>query len=157
MFDTALDFTERTFIWQHALAHFSNAPWFGYGLNGFWGLKEVKDVFVEHHGWFLDNYHDGYIAIVMEMGVVGLALWIVAYFLYGLRILAQIARAGGLSRDIAFTLVFTCMIFFIDFTETYFLRSTNMLSTFLAINIFIAFARPARAGAADPAPRRRAA
>lgn len=155
-FDTAIDFTERTFIWQHALAHFSNAPWFGYGLNGFWGLKEVKDVFLEHHGWFLGNFHDGYIAIVMETGVVGLFIFIVSYLFYAARIQAQIDRSGELSRDIAFSLVFTCMIFFIDFTETYFLRSTNMLATFLMINIFIAFRKlPART--APPGPRRRLA
>jgi exopolysaccharide production protein ExoQ len=141
IFDTDIDFTERTFIWQYALSHFKNAPLLGYGLNGFWTLKDVKDVFVEQHGWFLDNYHDGYIAIVMETGAIGFCIFVASYFLYGLRIVGEIRDRGALDRNVALTLVYCCLIFFIDFTETFFLRSTNITSSVLTICIFIAFSR----------------
>jgi exopolysaccharide production protein ExoQ len=141
IFDTDIDFTERTFIWQYALSHFKNAPLLGYGLNGFWTLKDVKDVFVEQHGWFLDNYHDGYIAIVMETGVIGFCIFVAGYFLYGLRIVREIRDRGALDRNVALTLVYCCLIFFIDFTETFFLRSTNITSSLLTICIFIAFSQ----------------
>jgi exopolysaccharide production protein ExoQ len=162
IFDTDIDFTERTFIWQYALSHFKDAPFLGYGLNGFWTLKEIKDVFVQQHGWFLDNYHDGYIAIVMETGVVGFCIFLASYFLYGLRIAGEIRDRGALDRNVALTLVYCCLIFFIDFTETFFLRSTNITSSLLTMCIFIAFSRaqraPARAArtATAPAGRRRA-
>lgn len=140
IFGAELDFTQRTFIWQHALAHFKNAPWLGYGLNGFWTLKDVKDLFVERHTWFLDNYHDGYIAIVMETGAIGFGLFVLSYFLYGLQISWRIAGGGPPHPDVAVSLAYTCMIFFIDFTETYFLRSTNVMSTFLLLTLFITYA-----------------
>jgi O-antigen ligase len=135
-----IDLTGRTFIWQHAAAYFRSAPWLGFGLNGFWTRKDVKDLFIERHGWFLDNYHDGYIAIAVETGAIGMTLFIASYLLYALRISRDTARVGALHPDTAFSLVYTCLVFFIDFTETYFLRSTNMVSTLLVLNVFIVYA-----------------
>ena len=146
-FGEEIDFTERTFIWQHALGYFSSAPLLGYGLNGFWTIKDVRDRFIERYGWFLDNYHDGYIAIVMETGLVGLGVFMLGYLLYGLRILKDMRAKGALDSDAKLALVYTCQIFFIDFTETIFLRSTNIFSTMLVIAFLVGFARqpiPAR-------------
>ena len=153
VFDTDIDFTQRTFIWQHALGYFRSAPLLGYGLNGFWTLKDVKDLFIERNGWFLDNYHDGYIAIIMETGVIGLCAFTAGYFFYGRRISGEIHRSGALDRGVALTLVYTCLIFFIDFTETYFLRSTNIASTLLTISLFVGFARATGLPASDPGQR----
>jgi O-antigen ligase len=156
IFDNDIDFTERTFIWQHALGYFKDAPLFGHGLNGFWTIKDVKDVFIAKHGWFLDNYHDGYIAIVMETGVIGMCVFMFGYLLYALRLWKEIDRRGALDRNVALTLVYTCVIFFIDFTETFFLRSTNIVSSLLVTSIFIAFAHaraaPARLVRASAKP-----
>jgi exopolysaccharide production protein ExoQ len=147
--DTEIDFTQRTFIWQHALSYFKDVPFLGFGLNAFWTLKDVKDLFIERNGWFLDNYHNGYIAVVMETGVIGLSAFVAGYFLYGLRISSELRRDGGLDSDVALTLVYTCLIFLVDFTETYFLRSTNIASTLLVISLFIGFARRSPIAAAD--------
>ncbi|HTJ02475.1 MAG TPA: O-antigen ligase family protein [Methylovirgula sp.] len=141
IFNAHIDFTERTYIWQHALSYFPTRPWIGFGLDGFWTIKEVKDVFIERHGWFLDNYHDGYIGILVETGVVGFSLFVACYFLFAYRILAAIRRDGRLMPDIALAAMFTSLLFFIDFTETYFLRSTNIAATLLNVCFFIAYAR----------------
>ena len=154
IFGPDLDFTERTFIWQHALSYFKDAPIFGFGLNGFWTLKDVKDTFLEKHGWFLDNYHDGYIGVVMETGAFGLALFIAGYLLFGRKISADMRRHSLLHKDARLALVFTCLMFFIDFTEWFFLRSTNLSSTMLFMSIFVCFARrPFAAPAVSPPPR----
>jgi len=142
-FDKEIDFTERTFIWQYALSFFTSAPLLGYGVNGFWTLKEVKDVFLERHGWFLDNFHDGYIGIVVETGALGFVSFAASYFAYGRRIAASIAERGAIERDVALTLTYTCILFFIDFTETFFLRSTNLFSALLSLSVFIGFAQSA--------------
>ena len=136
------NFTERTFIWQHALGYFRDAPWFGFGLNGFWTIAEVKDLFIERYHWFLDNFHDGYIAILMETGIIGFGLFVLSYVFYALRIRLNIRRDGRLDDDGSLMLVYTCMMFFIDFTETLFMRSTNISATLLAISLFVAYVRP---------------
>ncbi|MGA8170186.1 MAG: O-antigen ligase family protein [Methylocystis sp.] len=155
VFGTEVDFTERTFIWQHALSYFKSAPLLGYGLNGFWTLKGVEDTFRAQYGWFLDNYHDGYIGVLMETGVIGLSIFISGYLIYGFRILTRIREAGSLNRDVGLTLVYTCLICFIDLTETFFLRSTNIVSTMLVMSIFICFARRSRLVIPNPAPSKR--
>jgi hypothetical protein len=69
------------------------------------------------------------------------------YLLYGLRILKDMRAKGALDSDAKLALVYTCQIFFIDFTETIFLRSTNIFSTMLVIAFLVGFARqpiPAR-------------
>jgi O-antigen ligase len=114
----------------------------------------VKDIFVAQHGWYLDDYHDGYIAIVMETGAIGMSVFACGYLLYALRLSAIIARGGALDRDMGLLLVHTCLVFFMDFTETVFMRSTNITSTFLAMGLFVAYGRRPRP-APEEVPRTR--
>lgn len=138
--DTEIDFTERTFIWQYALGHFGDAPLLGFGLDGFWTQKDIKDLYLEQHGWFLDNYHDGYIAVLMETGTLGFVLFMSGYFMYGVRVVNLIGVEGRLREDVAVTLSYVCMLFFIDFTETFFLRSTNLTSALIAVSLVVGLA-----------------
>ncbi len=157
IFGEDFDFTERSFIWQHALSYFSASPWIGFGINGFWTLHDVEALFTERHHWFLANYHDGYIGIVMETGVIGYGLFTVGYWNYGLDLARRIGRRGALPNDIGVALVFTCLLFFIDFTELFFMRSTNIESTMIAICFFRAYARAMGPAQMQPAFRRRPA
>ncbi len=154
IFGADLDFTERTFIWQHAISYFKNAPLLGHGLNGFWTIKEVQDIFLERHGWVLPNFHSGYILVFMETGAIGLIIFIAGHLLYGLRIFSMLRSGGALNRDIGVMLVYTCIIFFIDFTETFFLRSTNIVATLLTMGVFVTFSHRAGPGLRNSAPRR---
>ena len=141
IFGADLDFTERTFIWQHSISYFKNAPFLGHGLNGFWTIKDVQDTFFEKHGWVLPNFHSGYILVFMETGVIGLLIFIAGHLLYGVRIYAMLRGGGTLNRDVGVMLVYTCIISFIDFTETFFLRSTNIVATLLTVAVFVTFAQ----------------
>ena len=129
IFGTKVDLTERVLIWAYALSHFGDAPLFGFGLDGFWSNSEVLDAFSRQHGWVLDNYHDGFLAVLMETGMVGMALFAAATFLFGLK--AQwLARPGRMNpADHRLMVVFVTTLFFANLTETYFLRSTNGLTT----------------------------
>ncbi|WP_424362171.1 O-antigen ligase family protein [Methylocystis parvus] len=143
IYGVALDFTERTFIWQHALRYIWMHPWLGYGLNGFWTLDWVKALYLERYSWFLDNYHSGYINILVETGFVGYGLFLLSYLFFGLRA-NDIARARYYpERYTSFGLAFTFLLFLIDFTETFFLRSTNFRTTMLTMILAMTFARPA--------------
>lgn len=64
--ETTINLTERTFIWQYAISHFNDAPLLGFGINGFWTRPAIYDYFNQNHGWVLDNYHSGYIAVAIE-------------------------------------------------------------------------------------------
>jgi exopolysaccharide production protein ExoQ len=141
VFGVALDFTERTFIWQHALRFLWNNSWLGFGLNGFWTLDWVKALYLERYSWYLDNYHNGYINILVETGLVGYSLFLLSYLFFGLRMNEIIRRGYYAERQTSFGLAFTFLLFLIDFTEAYFLRSTNFRSTMLTMIVAFTFAK----------------
>ena len=80
--DATVNFTERTFIWHYAISHFDDAPLLGFGINGFWTIPSIYDYFEQNHGWVLDNYHSGYIAILMETGFLGYVLFAASVLLF---------------------------------------------------------------------------
>lgn len=152
MFGVEVDFTERAIIWQYALHHFGDAPILGYGLNGFWSIAEVYHDFEREHGWVLDNYHDGYLAILIETGILGMALFSLNQFLFGVKMWWLTSTKGMVQADYSAIVGFANLVFLIDFTETFFLRSTNINAVLLVTLQFIACRGPQ---AADPPKPRR--
>lgn len=148
MFGVKVDFTERAIIWQYALSHFVDHSFLGYGLNGFWSIDQVYHNFERGHGWVLDNYHNGYIAILVEIGIAGLTLFSVSTLLLGIK-MWRVVDNKIMHRS--YYIIVICLInmtYFIDFTESIFLRSTNINSVLLIVFCFIACA-----AASNPALR----
>lgn len=138
VFGYDINFTERTFIWQYALSLWPDRPFLGYGLNGFWTNSNVYYAYLRLHGWVLDNYHSGYLAIIVETGIIGFGLFTVVAFqlMSKLRYLMMTVKTHRVSLEMS--VGFLLMFFTIDLTETYFLRSTNFLAvffTFLLVKI----------------------
>lgn len=136
VFGSDINLTERTFIWQYAISLWVDRPYLGFGLNGFWTNAEVLSRYLNWHGWVLDNYHSGYMAITVETGLVGLLLFSAMSLSLAprLRFLLLHARSNRMSLEM--TAGFAIMFFTINLTETYFLRSTNFMAvlfTFLTI------------------------
>lgn len=152
-----VDLTDRTRIWKHALDYLRDgALVFGSGLNGFWSRKEVADAFIGGHGWYLDNYHNGYLAVVGDCGLIGGALFA------GLTLAvstADFGPAGSREREEKiFSIGFLALFYVINVTETYMLRSTNVTSLMFFFFVFRLFASDPSApprvltGDATPAP-----
>ncbi|MHC2337134.1 O-antigen ligase family protein [Bradyrhizobium sp. USDA 4454] len=141
VFDTAIDFTERTFIWQYAISHFDDAPLFGFGINGFWTTPEIYDYFNQSRGWVLDNYHNGYIAILIETGFLGYFLFTASVFLFSYKVLCLIADRAIDRPHCALIIGFVFLSCQTNFTETVFLRST-MFTSVLLVAFFLAICRP---------------
>lgn len=138
--DWDVDFTERTKIWKHAIDYLGGGTlWFGSGLNGFWSRKDVADAFLGGHEWFLDNYHNGFLAILGDCGLVGAVLFVVLTALF------PVVTAGeeDLHRRSEVTLIlgFLALFYVIDMSETYFLRSTNTFSILYFFFVFRLFGR----------------
>jgi O-antigen ligase len=141
VFGSAIDFTERTYIWQYALSHFNDAPLIGFGLNGFWTNPAIYDYFEQSHGWVLDNYHNGYIAILVETGFVGFMLFMASVFLVSVKVLCLISSRSIHRSHCALIVGFSALTFQMNFTETEFLRSTTFTSVLL-VAFVLAACRP---------------
>ncbi len=141
--DTRLDFTERTFIWQHALAHIDQSPLLGFGINGFWTNGDIYGAFKRDHGWVLDDFHSGFVSILTELGLIGYTIFAICTLLFALR-MASAVDHGDMERSrIVALLGFVTLAYQIDVTETLFLRSTSFLATLILVFAFNATLRPA--------------
>ena len=135
-----VNFTERSFIWQYGIQLWSARPYFGFGLNGFWTDPDRLNGYLQMHGWVLDNFHSGFVSILIETGLIGFTLLLALGFSLGAKLqllLRNISRANRLSLEM--TAVFLVMFITINLTETYLSRSTNfvaLLFTFLVVKVF---------------------
>lgn len=141
--DASIDFTERTLIWHYAISHFDDAPLLGFGINGFWTIPSIYDYFEQNHTWVLDNYHSGYIAILIETGFLGYMLFTGSVLLFSNKMLHLISARSIDRAHCALIIGFVVLSFQTNFTETTFLRST-MFTSVLLVSFFFATCRPVR-------------
>ncbi len=73
-----IDTSNRLLIWEYGFDVLRGRELFGFGL-GFWTPDRMAD-FTNLHGWVLPNFHNGYIATLMELGVPGLAALLLLVF-----------------------------------------------------------------------------
>lgn len=139
--EQTINLTERTFIWQYAIGHFNDAPLLGFGINGFWTRPAIYDYFNQSHGWVLDNYHSGYIAVAIETGFLGYVLFVASVCLFSQKVLYLIATRSIDRSHCALIIGFVVLSFQSNFTETMFLRST-MFTSVLLVAFFFAVCRP---------------
>lgn len=91
------DLTGRTDLWHWVIIMIAKRPWLGYGYSSFWrGASDQSDVIEAHVGWSPIYAHNGYLELMLSLGVLGLLLFL--YFIgKGLRrAIAQAKRAERL-------------------------------------------------------------
>ena len=143
LFGTTVDFTERTFIWQYSLDMLSQRPLLGFGLNGFWTDIGTFYGYQKLHGWVLDNYHNGYVAVIVETGAAGMLLFVAASLKLIARLRWLIVNAAENRTSLEMSVAYVLMFFTLNLSEGLLLRSTNFLSVlFVFLVVKIVSARP---------------
>ncbi|MGE5437125.1 MAG: O-antigen ligase family protein [Syntrophothermus sp.] len=76
-FGEDLTFTGRTDLWADILREANKHLWIGCGFQGFW-IVENNDLLAlyDRYIWFPNQAHNGYIDILNEVGIIGLALFV---------------------------------------------------------------------------------
>ena len=87
----------------------------------------------------LDNYHSGYVAILMETGVIGMTLFALCALLFGFRMSWLRTNRLIAAADYDLIVGYVNLMFLINFSETLFLRSTDFSEALLVV-FFIASA-----------------
>ena len=123
----------RTTIWEYGLRQMEGHELLGYGVNGFW-TAERMEIFKAAHGWVLDNFHNGYVTIFVEGGVIGFALLILGIgFVYVLLLMA----IGPLKdRALAVAFAFTNEFCISNLVENEAGRSTSLSIILFSIIAF---------------------
>jgi O-antigen ligase len=69
--------TGRTFLWAGAVEAISAKPWLGYGYSAFWlGTTGPSRSIITDVGWGVTQAHNGYLDLCLDLGVVGLSLFV---------------------------------------------------------------------------------
>lgn len=77
IFDKGTDLTGRTEIWQILLLSISQHPFTGIGYGAFWlGAGSPAQFIADEFGWMPAHGHNGYLDLLNELGVIGLALFL---------------------------------------------------------------------------------
>jgi O-antigen ligase len=99
--------TGRTILWDEAIRLFEQRPWLGLGYNSYWNSPECATLSINVGGW-LGSFHNIYLDRLVDVGGVGLALFLIA--------LANVIRTSWMKfqKDrtaiSAWPFVYTCYI-----------------------------------------------
>ena len=114
--------TGRTDLWKDLIGYAAENPVLGRGYGSFWvgNLSYLWDKFI----WLPTQAHNGYLDVVLELGIIGLLL------LFGAILSAYRSIIRHFERDASFAglrLVFFIMILVHNMTESSFLRGSSYL------------------------------
>lgn len=106
----------RTAIWTEVLHAIAQRPLFGYGFAAFWHGMRGPSLQIDAAVHFVvEHAHNGFLEIALELGLAGLALFLISWILAWCR-LWPLWRAGRLSR-VAFPLALLVLILLYDLEE----------------------------------------
>jgi O-antigen ligase len=98
---TTINTSNRTTLWFYGLDQLGQRALLGFGIEGFWTPERIQ-AFKDIYGWVLDNFHNGYITILIGGGIVGILLLLLAISFIVLLFMVSI----GNLRDPYLTLAF---------------------------------------------------
>lgn len=100
-----LTLTGRTALWQAVLEKIQQQPWLGYGYSAFWlGSKEPSGHLWRILAWETPNAHNGYLDLWLQIGLVGLVIFMISF-------ITNIFRTLFLAREKKSTFALFAMIF----------------------------------------------
>ena len=132
--------TGRTAVWDTLLDHAVN-PWIGAGYENFW-IGERVELFNRILGG-LNQAHNGYIEIYLNMGFVGLA-FLAGVIVSGYRNILWELRRDLMAARLKAAFFVICVVY--NFTEASFKMMSPVWFTFLWAAMMVPYARKAAVG-----------
>jgi len=132
---STIDSNGRITLWTYGLTQLLEREFLGFGVGGFWTPARVQ-AFRDINGWVLDNFHNGYVTIFVEGGLIGIGLLLLALA----SLLLLYVFAVGRVRDsyVALAFGYACMFISVNFTENEIGRSTSLsLIMFLTLSFAV--------------------
>jgi exopolysaccharide production protein ExoQ len=69
--------TGRIPLWVLVIGQIMKKPFLGYGYYGFWDSQGMTDVISRYITWDAPNAHNGYLEVMLQLGIVGLVVLII--------------------------------------------------------------------------------
>ncbi len=119
--------TGRTIMWSYILFRLNERPWLGFGRGVFWepGSKyPIEAGQALGHGFIPPHAHNGFIDFTLDVGFIGLSLFLISYFTAFVRALKR-AYATKNPEDV-WPLGFLIFLAMNNMTESQLLRLANI-------------------------------
>lgn len=150
--------TGRTEIWPVVLQSIAKRPWLGFGYGAFWlGDRGESQSVAATLGWELPHSHNGYLDLCLDLGILGLFIFLVGFTFSGVRALVRLRKE--LTVDSIWPTLFLLLMFLYNFVESAIL-TRNSIFWVVYVSTLLSFPRslsqvrsPAREGWADEAKR----
>lgn len=123
--DRDITLTGRTDLWESVFAQIEKSPWIGYGYSGFWlGYEGPSAAVWRANPWQPVHAHNGLLDVFVELGLLGLALFL---FVLG-RALLRSATLVRVSRvpDAVWPLAYLTFVLLSNITEAGILRQNSI-------------------------------
>ena len=91
-------------VWLDVLTYIEDRPLFGYGYGSFWNAERVY-AFKVAHDWEIPHAHSSYLEMALNLGIVGMALLLLAVSFGAWRAAGHYAR----TRDFGYGFVFALL------------------------------------------------
>ncbi|MBD2513687.1 O-antigen ligase family protein [Nostoc sp. FACHB-973] len=92
--------TGRTDLWPLVIDMIWKRPWLGYGYGGFWQGWNGESAYIWlNSGWTPGHPHNGYLAICLDLGFLGLGLFLLGFWRSYLQALSRV-RISKTALDI---------------------------------------------------------
>ncbi len=109
------NFTGRTELWAYSADQISQHPLLGFGYSAFWTVGNGHDVETVI-GWAPPHSHNGFLDLMLDLGVVGLALFMAIFAIAFHRALRASRETGAAYRY--WPLVYLTFLLLYNFTES---------------------------------------
>lgn len=126
--------TGRTVIWDRLFQAISERPLIGHGYRAFWESDYAVDL-MTISGFFASHSHNGYLDMLLDLGAVGLAVFLAACLEAAAR-LARSAMRGNLLAEAHLVLMTTCL--FIGFSGQVVLRPNTIYFVLISLPVIYA-------------------
>ena len=96
--------TNRTPLWNECMTYVEKKPWLGYGYDAFWTPYRIY-LISQHQGWSVPHSHNGYIELLLSMGIVGLVLYTGTILIFFRRVLKFYFKTRDVAHLFAFGMI----------------------------------------------------
>jgi exopolysaccharide production protein ExoQ len=124
----------RTDLWVGAIGKIAEHPWLGYGFRGFWSADSGAPDIWQVVGYKPPHAHNGYINMSLDLGMIGLMLFLLNLFVSYVKSLGWLRLQKGVVG--LFPVLYITFIFMYNHSENTIIEHNSIFwSTFISVSL----------------------
>lgn len=132
----------RSGLWELAIQKITERPWLGYGYQGFWQSGGGAEIIWRTEGYRPPHAHNGFINIALDLGLIGLALFVLSLINNYFRAINWLRSGSGILR--LWPILYITFFFLYNHSENTILEQNSIFWTlFVSVSLSCCLSRKA--------------